>query len=414
MITFLFRFFQLSLSMNDLINYYGLRILIKYYKMDEESQPKKRGRPSKTNESKNESKDESKDEPKKRGRKPKMIIEEGVVTDNTIKKRGRKPKDKLIENEEPLVTVDDEKYNDSVEVSVNAYENIILHIPYVLGNKTNDTDFYNDTYNDENLKLDPYTYYPSLGDPQPLESSFSNNSELLNFESLEHDENKQKLDIARLNDKMTNSKINHKLKDYKDIINDIIIDNEEESNKMDVGVLVNFFNDVCKNDNYNVYPEKTDVCCWWCCHKFTTIPISLPYKYSNNMFHSYGVFCSFNCAAAYNFNTNDYNCYERYALLNLLYQKITKSKTPSRINLAGPKELLKIFGGCLSIESYRRNNVTNEKSYKLVMPPIMSIMPQVEEHINYMTNNKNDYRLKRKKPIDNKSKTLESFICCNK
>ena len=33
---------------------------------------------------------------------------------------------------------------------------------------------------------------------------------------------------------------------------------------------------------------------------------------------------------------------------------------------------------------YRKNNITNEKSYKLIMPPIISITPQVEENINYI------------------------------
>ena len=36
-------------------------------------------------------------------------------------------------------------------------------------------------------------------------------------------------------------------------------------------------------------------------------------------------------------------------LLNLLYQKVTNKKIPVKINLSPPKELLKSFGGYLSI-----------------------------------------------------------------
>ena len=373
-----------------------------------EEPKKKRGRPCKKDINNEE---QIKAEPKKRGRKPKILSSEESKNQNThvIKKRGRKPKDKLIDNNENNVPYSTKN---------NLYENIILHIPYII-DKNEENKFFNTIYNNINLDNDFVNYNPILNEPQPLESNFINNNEILNFEEILKDnivseklDNNidNNIDINNVNKNNFLIENNSDIKLKIDEIKEKIEHNQENLNKDNRKTLTSFFNQFCKNDNFDTYPEKTDICCWWCCHNFNTIPISLPYKYSNEKFYSYGVFCSFNCAAAYNFNNDDHNSYERYMLLNFLYQKVTNKKIPVKINLSPPKELLKSFGGYLSIDEYRKNNITNEKSYKLIMPPIISITPQVEENINYMINNKNDYRLKRKKPIVSKSKTLENFI----
>ena len=43
----------------------------------------------------------------------------------------------------------------------------------------------------------------------------------------------------------------------------------------------------------------------WCCHKFDTVPISVPHKYQNDTFYVSGNYCSFNCAASHIFSKND-------------------------------------------------------------------------------------------------------------
>ena len=50
-----------------------------------------------------------------------------------------------------------------------------------------------------------------------------------------------------------------------------------------------------------VYPAKTDVLCWWCCHNFDTHPIGIPMKYDEHedVFKVIGCFCSLNCAFAH-------------------------------------------------------------------------------------------------------------------
>jgi hypothetical protein len=377
-----------------------------------EQLPKKRGRPSK----KEEKVEIVDSEPKKRGRKPKVVdgLKIETVSEGVIKKRGRKPKDKLIDNVESNNNVNEmnENNEDNINNKMNVFENIILHIPYCI-DKTDEDNFFNSIFNDKNLENDLMNYKPNMNIPEPVESNIFNNNEILNFEKLPNTEveykmEKQKIDFDKINN---NSDVKIQIDELKDMMDK---KNEDLSLKDNRKTLTYMFNQLCKNEKFGTYPDKTDICCWWCCHNFKTIPISLPYKYDSERFHGHGIFCSFNCAASHNFNNiNDHNNYERYSLLNLLHQKITGNKSPNKIPLAPPKELLKVFGGYLSIDEYRKNNLTNEKSYKLVMPPIISIMPQVEENINYITSSKNDYRLKRKKPIVSKSNMLETFVAPN-
>ena len=68
-----------------------------------------------------------------------------------------------------------------------------------------------------------------------------------------------------------------------------------------------------KNLNFTEMPEKTDICCWWCCHKFDNIPCTLPTKYDplRKRFTFTGIFCSWNCSKSYNNNMGDHKKYER-------------------------------------------------------------------------------------------------------
>ena len=166
--------------------------------------------------------------------------------------------------------------------------------------------------------------------------------------------------------------------------------------------------------------------CFWCCHNFDTIPVSLPKYYLDNVFHLYGNFCSYNCAAAYSFNMNDSKIWERYALLNLLYKKINNVSF-KKIKLAPTKEVLKKFGGYMTIDEYRTNLIIQEKEINMLSYPIISIIPKIEEIINYGSYNikKNKYipvnqslvneakktlNLQRKKSHINNKNSLMSFM----
>jgi hypothetical protein len=136
-----------------------------------------------------------------------------------------------------------------------------------------------------------------------------------------------------------------------------------------------------------------------------------------------GFFCSFNCSAAYNFDKSYPDKWERYSLLHLLYKKTYDNF--KKILLSPPKEVLQVFGGHMSIDEYRRNLITNQRSYKVVYPPIISIIPKIEENIimrvtqndKFIPVNKHlmdkaslSLRLKRDKPITENKKTLYSYM----
>jgi hypothetical protein len=127
------------------------------------------------------------------------------------------------------------------------------------------------------------------------------------------------------------------------------------------------------------WPKATTVHCWWCCHPFDNPPCAIPSEYKNGTYNVYGIFCSPECAGAYNFDDTrtSTDVWERYTLLNMLYRNVYSDKH-YKIKLAPPRQTLKIFGGTLTIKEFRANFQSTTHSYKMVMPPMISIIPVQE------------------------------------
>lgn len=172
----------------------------------------------------------------------------------------------------------------------------------------------------------------------------------------------------------------------------------------------------------NNWPEKTNVYCMWCCHPFDNIPCGIPEKMDENGFYLYGCFCTFNCTASYIFDKNLHDKWNKYSLLNMLYCKLYNKKF-NKISLAPPKEILDIFGGHMKIKEYRKLMIKNNKTFKVYQPPIISIVPKIEEinnfndDVNFIPVNKyainkatNNILLKRNKPLIDENKTLKRFM----
>jgi hypothetical protein len=139
----------------------------------------------------------------------------------------------------------------------------------------------------------------------------------------------------------------------------------------------------------NSWPKRTDIHCWWCCYSFDTVPIPLPRKINNKQrsmleledniddFEVKGCFCSFNCALAY---SNTYDLKNLQYLVLFFFKRIYKINNPSTskefirsfsIKPAPPKEVLKIFGGPISISEYRKS-FENSTKYRIIEFPSMS------------------------------------------
>ena len=55
-----------------------------------------------------------------------------------------------------------------------------------------------------------------------------------------------------------------------------------------------------------------------------------------------------------------------------------------KIQLAPPRETLKIFGGFYNISEFRKASNKGGKTYNIINPPMISIVPKIEENIiNY-------------------------------
>ena len=328
-------------------------------------------------------------EKKKRGRKPK------VKEPKTPKKRGRKPKNKYgMTNEVPIT---------------KELGSVILHLPI------NSNDLKNDFVDKEILKYSPEIKSPKPYDQnmsiQPYSSQISSPYPFSGYHKNdnlpEKEENKEvKIETETISDKSPLDEMN---------INDLF----KEKN-------IDSFDLLSSNTSkvYNCDKSNIDVLCHWCIHPFKNKPIGLPTSYKHNKFDITGVFCSPECACAYNFNSNNIfdDIWYRYTLLNLMCSQLYNTSNIV-IKSASSRYTLNIFGGPLTIEQFRNNNINYSTDYKILEPPLVTLMYQINEiNISPKINNfipidkeriktANDgLKLKRNKPNEKKN-TLE--FCMN-
>ena len=129
----------------------------------------------------------------------------------------------------------------------------------------------------------------------------------------------------------------------------------------------------------DTWPERTDVSCWWCCHAFDTEPVPLPVSVSKGRFSVMGCFCSYNCSLSYSYSMRDQWGSRRERLLRRYYEQ-RKRCAPATADFtpAPPREVLKKFGGMVSIDQYRKGMQMNDIMYRVNTPPVLVIIPKIE------------------------------------
>ncbi len=395
---------------------------------------KKRGRKPKQKE------EEEEKVLKKRGRKPKPkeLVEE---EDKTPKKRGRKPKDKVY-------SVNEDTNNES-SPQIEKSETVILHLPI---KKENENESYpsphlkkninysmiSSTYSvQENVNLENVKVIPKKKMEEIIPVQYNANIDNvvaqnekndydLNYSFLDNNEEaeietntvlappeqveEKKIDLEKRAEELKNSQMNYNEDDYK-------------PNKVMKKNLKNILYEFVNSNSANSWPETTNTHCWWCCHQFDNTPCALPETYRKEKFYVYGVFCSFNCAASYNLSKNDGDeMWTRYNLLNLMYKKMYNIKFV-KIGLAPPRETLKIFGGYMNIDEFRESSLKMDRTYQVIKPPMVAIIPKIEENIlskglkvgggvneHILNKTQSQLKLKRTKPLMNPNSTLQSFM----
>jgi|LakMenEpi03Aug12_release.lakeMendotaPanAssembly.Ray.scaffolds.fasta_scaffold29091_4 hypothetical protein len=283
-------------------------------------------------------------------------------------------------------------------VNIEQEENIIIHLPIKVDNinkPTNNNFEYipnidiptgyedgNDIYQHISQKNNPYKNSELIGiGPPPIIGQCTYPFDKKVKEGLDDvidDENNK--DIEK--NVLSNSLISH-LNDLQDVDikelkkqRDLDILGKNKITKSSVEKCLLEMDEANKNKSW---PSTVHIHCWWCCHPFENPPCSIPYEYKNGTYHVYGIFCSPECAAAYNFNDvhSVSDMWERYSLLNMLYRRLYENKQ-YKIKLAPSRQTLKIFGGHLSIDEFRANFNNQTHDYRIIMPPMVSIIPVQE------------------------------------
>ena len=352
---------------------------------------KRRGRKPKNPKDPKEPKEpKQKPPPKKRGRKPKKKPE--TAEKKIPKKRGRKPQNKSY-------GFNKKKLNINPVTS----DSIIIHLPI------------KDIYGDVNSVDDILNYSPIINLPEPI-----NDDDHLAFINIAEDKSKKNSDKKTIMNYPEFKNATHDEKWFNEISIDSVQDERDKDlDEIETKIIKNSVSKTLiqfdEANKLNYWPKKTKISCWWCTYQFNNTPCALPVYHSDDTYTVMGIFCSPECAGAYNFNTTGItNIWEKYALLNLLYGKMYNK----HIKIAPPRNTLKKFGGNLTINQFRKHNVNNDINFKIIIPPLKSIIPCIECSNNnavFSTNNSNklnntngDYKLRRSTPYN--KNTLEECM----
>lgn len=335
------------------------------------------------------------------------------------KKRGRRPKDKsytVISNyKETPVEIED--------------ENIILHLP-------GDEKINSENYNDIIINTDGIMRYdPVLNEPMPYEPLNQMQSDYANI--LEKNHSKIDCDINENQEIDCNNEHDNTSLEKDEIYVRTIGFEEMNKNYFNVLKKVKILKMIQADDSKKEWETCSELACFYCTEKFQTMPVGIPLRHIRGKYYCKDNFCSFNCAAAYIFSGFDtryhFKKWEYYSLLCLLAKEINEkidvenginNKKIIYVKLAEDRNLLKKFGGPMTIEEFRKQFNFLDKKYSLLYPPVSCMYPQTEvaHYVSIhrqkalMLNNENrfqelnDLRLRRDKPLIQKKNTLEEYM----
>jgi hypothetical protein len=386
---------------------------------------------------------------KRRGRKPKSKDEqednyEGSVVDDEEngKKRGRKPKEKTYSISTGGVVETDDKSSETVILHLpikKECEEKVEPLPYLKKNinysmistysvsdlfDTVPSTAYQFTHSVAPVKKKDETIMTMIDateSKQEGEEGVKNDYDA-NFSFLESEGKEEMMEEDLIKKVEKEEKIVEVKAPIEYSSGGLMPDEECKTNRVLKKNLKHILYEFVNSNSANTWPESTNTCCWWCCHQFEGMPCALPEVYRRDKFFVCGVYCSFNCAASYNFSKNDGDdMWMRYSLLNLMYKKMYGTKFV-KIGLAPPREVLKMFGGYMCIEEFRETSLRMDKTFQVIKPPMVAIIPKIEENIlnrgirtghtneHILSKTQNSLKLKRTKPVMNPNSTLQSFM----
>lgn len=160
------------------------------------------------------------------------------------------------------------------------------------------------------------------------------------------------------------------------------------------------------------------VCCWWCCHEIEGEPLNIPYKYDHlrSKFSTTGYFCSWSCMKSY--------AIERYGDMkgsimsgNIILMRKKMFNKIGPVKMAPHRFRLKMFGGDLTIEEFRKNVIVdkevpseiNAEPLVEMVVPITSTTRKMSD-INNASGSNEPLKLKRAAPLKRNQNNLESVL----
>ena len=123
-------------------------------------------------------------------------------------------------------------------------------------------------------------------------------------------------------------------------------------------------------------PKSSEVACFWCCHTFINRPVVLPIRDTGEHLQVMGNFCSPECACAYLFDMRQ-DSHTRWEQLALLY-RVYGEACDGKIHPAPSRNVLKLFGGNLSITEYRNLIRSHKVRVDVHLPPMVSILATMD------------------------------------
>jgi hypothetical protein len=225
-------------------------------------------------------------------------------------------------------------------------------------------------------------------------------------------------DIFELSDQEENTKINTKQVKLKEkdeqikILNDKINELETKiyvllnKSRRVINPSINMVDIITNKHIYNDENNVVNFRCMWDHHTFNTMPFFLPFKYIDGTYYVYGCFSSPECAMSYNnliLTDGDQNKKERNSLINRMVYEMTGKNEP--VKPAPSPEIIDDYAyGYVSIDEYRNNLTLGFKEYIIYLPPMMPILPKIEEdHIDKLglpiQSRESKFKLQRTKPL---------------
>lgn len=136
------------------------------------------------------------------------------------------------------------------------------------------------------------------------------------------------------------------------------------------------------------WPDSSPYNCWYCDEPFDNQPVGIPTVAMSDSYEDtyylQGNYCSFNCAARdlfENSHSADSQSSTIYEIMNFIYNEVNDSDDYEKIKLAPPNKSLKKFGGPLTLEEFRKNNLTNIR-YELFKSPLIPALYHIQENID--------------------------------